>query len=113
MADDDWQRRTKEGLEELRVKVNDREDPVEWVENASYDLKELVEVFPVFADNNYMLFGERIVEDLDEFEEIETVDKALDVAELIRYVIALAVVHQSQPADISLQLKVDRIRNHG
>lgn len=59
-----------------------------------------------------MLLGKRIVEDLDEFEEIETVDKALNIAELIRHIIALAVVHQSQTTHISLQLKVDRIRSH-
>ena len=93
MADDDGQRRAEEGLEELRVEVDDRKDPVEWVENTSNDLEELVEVLPGFADNDYVLLGERIVEDLDEFEEIEAVDKAFDVAELIRNVIALAVVH--------------------
>ena len=93
VADDDGQRRTEKGLEELRVEVDDRKDPVEWVENTSNDLEELVEVLPGFADNDYVLLGERIVEDLDEFEEIEAVDKAFDVAELIRNVIALAVVH--------------------
>lgn len=93
VADDDGQRRAEEGFEELRVEVDDRKDPVEWVENTSNDLEELVEVLPGFADNDYVLLGERIVEDLDEFEEIEAVDKAFDVAELIRNVIALAVVH--------------------
>lgn len=102
VAYDDWQRRAEEGLEELWVEVDNREDPVEWVENTSYDLKELVEVFPVLADNHDMLLGKRIVENLDEFEEIETMDKALDVAELIRHIIALAVVHQSQTTHISL-----------
>ena len=112
MANDDGQGRAEKGLEELRVEVNYREDPVEWVENASYYLEKLVEVFPVLADNDNMLFGKRIMEDLDEFEEIKPVNKALDVAELIRYVVALAVIHQSQSANISLQLKVDRIRSH-
>lgn len=93
VADDDGQRRAEEGFEELRVEVDDRKDPVEWVENTSNDLEELVEVLPGFADNDYVLLGERIVEDFDEFEEIEAVDKAFDVAELIRNVIALAVVH--------------------
>lgn len=53
----------------------------------------MVEVLPGLADNDHVLLGERVMENLDEFEEIETVDKALDVAELIRDVVTLAVVH--------------------
>lgn len=93
MADDDGQRRAEEGFKELRVEVYYGKDPVERIEDTSYDLEELVEVFPGFADNNYVLLGERIVEDFDKFEEIEAVDEPLDVAELIRDVVALAVVH--------------------
>lgn len=67
----------------------------------------MIEALPGLADDDDMLLSEHIVKDLDQFEQVKFMDESLDITELIRYVVALTIVHQPQTANIRLQLKVD------
>jgi hypothetical protein len=70
----------------------------------------LVEVFSGFADDDHVLFGEDIMEDLDEFLKIEFVNESLDIAKLIGDVVTLAIIDEPKSADVGFEFQIDRIR---
>ena len=79
-------------LEIVGVIIHDGKDPIEWIDEASQNLKQLIQILPIFANDDDMLFCQHIMKDLYKFQQVEFMDKTLDIVELVRNVVAFAVV---------------------
>lgn len=52
----------------------------------------MIQILPIFANDDDMLFCQHIMKDLYKFQQVEFMDKTLDIVELVRNVVAFAVV---------------------
>jgi hypothetical protein len=89
VADEDGHGRGEEGLEEGRVEVDDGEDPVERVDNHPDDLKDQIEVLPVPADDNHVVLGQDIVDNLYNLQQTISLNGSLYAVELVGNVVVL------------------------
>ena len=71
--------RAEEGLEEGRVEVDNREDPVERIYYVPDNFEHSIELFPVFTDNYHAMFCQDIVKQFEYFLKAEFLNKVLDI----------------------------------
>ena len=109
VSDQDWKGRVEKWFKEGSVKVDDRKDPVEGIDDYFDDLKDLVEFFSVTEDYDNIFFSKNVMKYFYQFQETELRKDCFSVTELIRYITIFVGVHQLKSTYVGLQLKVHRV----
>jgi len=64
----------------------------------------LIQVLPIFAYDDDVLLCQHIMEDLDQFQQVEFMNETLDIVELVSDIVTFTIVDKSQAANIGFEL---------
>ena len=84
MSNQDGQGRVQERLKEGGIVVDDRENPIKWIDDVANDLKNLIQFLPILTNHNTALFSQHIMQQFNQLLQAKMGNQGLNMIKLIR-----------------------------